>query len=175
MPAKVCAKCGRRRALAMFSRHPATRDRLYPDCKLCRAAYTRKWRKANAARVRAVSAAYLKKNRARINAHSLRWHRANRGKHMSMNAAWAARNPGKRSAYTAAHRAAKLRATPPWADLKKIERIYERAAKRGMTVDHAVPLRSPVVCGLHVEANLRIIPRATNSAKGNRWEGRWER
>jgi hypothetical protein len=34
-------------------------------------------------------------------------------------------------------------------------------------VQLAVPLQSPVVCGLHVEHNLRVVPRRENIRKGN--------
>jgi hypothetical protein len=36
-------------------------------------------------------------------------------------------------------------------------------------VDHVVPLKSKLVCGLHVPANMQILPGADNSAKGNRY------
>ena len=38
-----------------------------------------------------------------------------------------------------------------------------------MHVDHIVPLQSALVCGLHCEANLEIIPGAANEAKKNYW------
>lgn len=34
-------------------------------------------------------------------------------------------------------------------------------------VDHIVPLRSPIVSGLHCEANLRVITATENAQKGN--------
>jgi hypothetical protein len=85
-------------------------------------------------------------------------------------------NPAK---YVAAARSREKRikvATPPWANLKTIEQFYIRAAEvtklTGIKhhVDHIYPLKSPIMCGLHVEANLQIIPAAVNLRKSNRIE-----
>jgi hypothetical protein len=35
-------------------------------------------------------------------------------------------------------------------------------------VDHIVPLKSPTVCGLHCEANLRVLQKTDNLKKGNK-------
>lgn len=88
---------------------------------------------------------------------------------------WKKRNPDKVNAQTAKRYAKKLRALPSWADLKDIEDIYALARLRteltGIEwhVDHTVPLNSPLVCGLHCEANLQIIPAGPNISKGNNW------
>lgn len=66
--------------------------------------------------------------------------------------------------------------TPPWAELEQIARIYRRSRKKGPDyhVDHIVPLVSPRVCGLHCEANLRIVHRLVNIAKANHyWPDMW--
>lgn len=60
-------------------------------------------------------------------------------------------------------------ATPPWADMKEINKIYREAAKKGKTVDHVIPLNHPKVCGLHVPNNLKAITGPKNLAKGNKF------
>jgi hypothetical protein len=64
------------------------------------------------------------------------------------------------------------RATPPWADHEAIVKFYELrdtlSEQTGIQyhVDHIVPLRSKFVCGLHVPANLQVIPAVDNLSKG---------
>lgn len=36
-------------------------------------------------------------------------------------------------------------------------------------VDHVIPIQSPVVCGLHWEGNLQVIPKLANVLKSNRF------
>lgn len=60
---------------------------------------------------------------------------------------------------------------PPWADMGAIAAIYKQAKALGKTVDHIVPLNNRLVCGLHCEANLRIISAEENRKKGNKFCG----
>lgn len=89
------------------------------------------------------------------------------------------RFPEYQVAYNAERRARLIRATPPWADASEIRSIY-RLAKRleqqdGVKrhVDHVIPLRNPLVCGLHVAENLRVVTAVENLAKSNKYES-WE-
>lgn len=65
------------------------------------------------------------------------------------------------------------RAKPPWQDWRSVSVFWERSkaltAATGIqhSVDHVVPLVHPIVCGLHVPWNLRIIPLADNVRKSN--------
>ena len=82
---------------------------------------------------------------------------------------WTRANRDKRRASTAKRKAAKIRATPRWADLKRIAAFYANVPD-GHDVDHIVPLVSPLVCGLHCEANLQYLPSSENQSKRNfRW------
>ena len=71
--------------------------------------------------------------------------------------------------------AAKIFATPSWADYEKIKLIYRQAFEirklgRNVHVDHIIPLRGKNVCGLHVEGNLQIIDAVENLSKFNKFE-----
>lgn len=59
------------------------------------------------------------------------------------------------------------KATPPWADLEAIRRIYA-ACPPGHEVDHVLPIRGKRVSGLHVETNLQYLPVLANRMKSNR-------
>ena len=63
-------------------------------------------------------------------------------------------------------RATKKSATPSWANLDKIKEIYNNCAT-GNHIDHIIPLRGDLVCGLHVENNMREIPAYDNILKSN--------
>lgn len=53
---------------------------------------------------------------------------------------------------------------------EKIKEIYREAHKRGMEVDHIIPLRSKYICGLHVENNLQLLIPQENWKKGNKFQ-----
>ncbi len=63
------------------------------------------------------------------------------------------------------------RATPPWANMFYIREAYHLAKVREQVlggkwhVDHVIPLRGKLVCGLHVENNLQVIPAKVNVRK----------
>lgn len=70
------------------------------------------------------------------------------------------------------------RATPPWTDRKAIRAKYDEAKRlskltgEAYTVDHIVPLDGKLVCGLHVDWNLRVVHWLENARKAwHTWPG----
>lgn len=63
-------------------------------------------------------------------------------------------------------------ATPPWANLDVISRIYDCA--EGYHVDHVIPLQGDLVCGLHVENNLQYLSVEENLCKSNKFITDWD-
>jgi hypothetical protein len=65
--------------------------------------------------------------------------------------------------------------TPSWANLDAIRRVYIESKLLTETtgiphvVDHIIPRKHPLVCGLHNEFNLQILTRKDNSKKSNRF------
>ena len=75
----------------------------------------------------------------------------------------------------AVHRAQTRRATPAWADLTSVRSFYREAKRLTRetgelhVVDHIVPKINPLVCGLHVPANLQVLHWRVNTQKANLW------
>jgi len=90
---------------------------------------------------------------------------------------WKENNKSQIRADTKARRRKHREATPPWLTRKQkseIRQLYQIAITMTQTtgeqyvVDHIVPLRSDVVCGLHVPWNLRVITQEENLKKSNK-------
>ena len=136
----------------------------------CRSARPEQYRAMDAA----FKARYYVENRDKLLAKSRANHYSKHDKRLAQKRAWARKFPEKGASYQARRRAYVLRATPAWANQFFIEEAYRLARMRTqMTglpweVDHDLPLVSPLVCGLHVAENMRVIPRMENRSKGNR-------
>lgn len=153
----VCIRC--KRGKSKRSSDPAVRGAARRRQKAAhRLAHPEAHRAARARRVSRWRKAHPELARAKRNAHLARWRAA---------------NPGERAARRKRDKLlrddATSRAIPGWADHAAIAQIYECARFLDVQVDHTVPLRSPIVCGLHVEHNLRPMLPGQNASKGNRY------
>jgi hypothetical protein len=98
---------------------------------------------------------------------------ANRDKYREYNREGKKRNAAKVNASNNKRRCDKLKATPSWLSKEhelQILEIYKLAKERGWHVDHIVPLRNKIVCGLHVPWNLQPLDPIMNIRKSNKLE-----
>jgi hypothetical protein len=148
MPRKICKGCSRELDMSMFHKHSQNGTR--PRCKECRSKATKRFGPHSH-----LIGILEKKTRSDI-ANDCR-----------------KKYPYKDAAKTAKRRTAKKQATPLWGNHKAIQIEYELAAwctkvmETPYEVDHIIPIQGKLVCGLHVENNLRVIPWIDNVKKGN--------
>lgn len=89
--------------------------------------------------------------------------------------AWRSKNPDALAHNNALRRTRKMQAQPAWANLDAIKAFYREAARlrkdtgQAWHVDHEIPLKHPLVSGLHVHQNLRVIPAIENHSKHNKF------
>lgn len=190
---KICTRCGEGKDRSLFSRRARSPDGLQPACKTCVAEYDaayrarnkeqiaarkRNWKRANSEHVRAKEQEY-RAVRPELERERQRRCKEKDPERFARRAAgrtrrYTKRHPEKNLAAAARRRAAKLRASPSWADRELVAEFYHLARLRTRLtgirwhVDHIVPLRGDTVSGLHVEHNLQVIPARMNLAKGNR-------
>ena len=162
---QVCTKCGVEKPLSEY-RFRKDSNSYRKNCKTCGNKYHKAWQKANPEKGRAKVNAWRKANPERWQANRKAWRKANREKERHTQQNWERANPEKRRAYCARRRAAKLQATPAWADLQEIQDFYV-ACPPGHHIDHIFPLISDKMCGLHIRSNLQYLPAKENLSKGN--------
>lgn len=196
---KQCNKCQQIKPLSEFHRYKQSRDGHKSRCKPCNNTDSAVWQQQNRERASKRYAEWAANNRDKTRAASKRWNErhpglawqrriakvgrevenkrsrqwaaANREKARAWKARWKKANPEAVAAFTGKRRAALSNAIPAWANEQAILDIYRECRNHpDHHVDHIVPLVSKIVCGLHCEANLRIIPAVENYSKNNR---RW--
>lgn len=179
---KTCTGCQKELPLDSFylrKSGPKAGKPMDAKCKQCYGQRVKGFADANRGAVRVAnrvaSAKFRDANKDRERQRTLAAYYANRERCLARGRAWREANLDRKAAKESKRRATKLSAIPVWADLSKIKLIYaaakeeERRTGVKMHVDHIVPLQHELVCGLHCEANLQILPASQNLSKSNRW------
>lgn len=138
------------------------------------AAYAKRYRAENSARLRDTRLNLPEHKKESGRQRSREWKARNAERMAAYCSAYKKSKPAENANRTARYIAAKLKATPPWADAIEIAKVYEDA--RVMTeltgepheVDHFYPIRGRFCCGLHVHTNLRVVPATENRRKYNK-------
>lgn len=174
-------------------RHPELNGERYViagGCVKCMKIRAAKWKKNNKGKVAAGSKIYGIKNKQRIkgynakyarehpesvNARSRKWRKDNSVLYAKITKTWRDNN---RHVVRQNHKKWKARrrgGRAAWANSFFMNEIYDLCSRRNRVtnirwhVDHIVPLKSNIVCGLHVENNLRVVPASVNTSKQNRY------
>lgn len=99
----------------------------------------------------------------------------NREKCIASSLDYAKRKPWVQASIQSTRNRAKKQATPAWASKEKIKLLFKHADLINCwpgpkaQVDHIVPLKSKIVCGLHCEQNLQLLWDYENMKKSNRY------
>jgi len=144
MPYKQCKKCLTTQPLELYRKRKYKNgtEYLYSQCTPCERAQTKKHQETNREY----------------------WREVNRKSY----ARWteeAYNNHYERTLLRHKHIKERI---PLWADKDLISAFY-RNRPEGYHVDHIIPLRGDIVCGLHVETNLQYLPAHENLSKGNQY------
>lgn len=175
MNTKTCFHCKTNKSILDFHKKSAKKDGLNPSCKQCVNTMwdVKQYRTQEENRIHVN--AWAINNRQKVRNRMAQWVKENPAQHKINCDRWQKRNPANLLKRAAKRRAFKLQAIPKWVNYKKIQEFYETANGLNMLtgewhdVDHIVPLQSKLVCGLHCEANLQVLPRKVNQSKGNRF------
>jgi hypothetical protein len=135
----------------------------------------KKYREANPEKVRLARKLSYAKNKDIELAKASQYKAANK-KVLAENAArWLKDNPYLNRFYRSERRAAEKQAKPKWHSRSEIREFYKQAVEfTELTgypwhVDHIVPLKSDLVCGLHWHGNMQVISGSDNQSKSNRY------
>lgn len=184
---KNCTRCGETKAFDCFYKSRTSFNSICKECIKSRSrewysenrekalSYSAEWRAKNLEYAKKKQAEYSKKNSARIMARVSEWQSNNKERVKDYKASYRKNNQSYYVAKCSDRRAIRLKATLAWANGFFIGEIYDLARRRSRClsggvkwhVDHIVPLQSPLVCGLHVEHNLQVIPATLNHKKKN--------
>lgn len=171
------------------------RKPMTPEQKAHKAEYDRQRRIEKREVIAEQKRAYYLANKEKENARVKSWVEENRERSREIKQAWKERNPDADKQWYLANReyATEYRrtyakqnseqyrqrnrlrrkgvsyATPIWADKEAIKAIYAEARTTGQHVDHIIPLKNPLVSGLHVPANLRLMDPVENRRKTNKF------
>ena len=154
----------------------ANREKFNAQMKQYNRDHPENWKnyyKKNKEHLNAKRKTYYHANKEEISRKYKLWYAKNKEKMRARATDWQKNNPDRSNANCRRYFASKLNATPAWANQFFIKEIYHLAHLRTKImgfrwhVDHIVPLRSKLVCGLHVENNLQVIPAIQNLKKHN--------
>ncbi len=192
---KKCSKCGTDKDLDCF--HKRGKNGYQSTCKTCKHELSKMHKdydkqyyldnkedillkqktkyENNKESILARQKIYYISNKEQCYLSSRNWYLNNKDRWNELVKIRAHKNPEKAYAHTVLMRNKRKNRVPVWADISKMQEIYKKCRQRSIDtgipheVDHIVPLCGKAVSGLHIESNLRIIPKTENRKKSNKF------
>ena len=168
---KWCPVCRTLKSRTLFSKCKTRYDGLQSRCtSCCGDVYVKRKDKHLA-----ICLKWAKNNKEKMLGYAKKWRERHPARVKQNQADFAKRYSEKFAQKSASRRGVSAKSTPGWANKFFIEEAYALAKLRTKVsefqwhVDHIVPLQSPLVCGLHVENNLRVITAIENLRKQNHY------
>lgn len=133
-------------------------------CKICRTLVRNKTAKA-----------YYLANKEKINQNAYLWHEENKEKVKTKTKKYYHKNATYYKTRARIRDKRIKRAVPSWINLVELQKFYTESTKLTQEtgiryhVDHICPLKSDIVCGLHVPWNLQVITAKENLSLRNKW------
>lgn len=151
-------------------------------CKGCDAERARNYRRQHGEKIRAAARARYAEDPDRFKARTRAYFAANTEamKRAQVEYEKTPKCRAYRIAYDRIRDARVSASTPVWVKPAAFAPLYAAARKATEVmgephhVDHIIPIRHPLVCGLNVPWNLRVLPAMDNHEKGNKlhqWRG----
>ena len=187
---KYCYKCQQEKPLESFTKNKSKKDGLATECKPCKKSLDKTYFEKNSVKIRAAVAKYRELNKEKSRESIKKSILKKEEKYKELKKQWRELNAEKMKFYkqkykksnlskvresSASYRSFKLNAIPSWIDKTKILCLYSVAnmlnkyGTENYHVDHIVPLRHKLVCGLHTYENLRVITAKENLLKSNKF------
>lgn len=188
MLTKRCSCCKLEKPHSLFYKRKEARDGLQSQCGACRTDAAKKYAANNQDRRSENWTAYYPKNAdylkqqakeryekdpEKASARARDRYQQNKEQVQAKRSAWGKANLHLLAAHNANRRAMRNMAKAKWANDFFIQEAYHLARLRtelfgfAWHVDHIVPITSKLVCGLHTENNLQVIPALENMKKHN--------
>ena len=156
------------------------KQKCYNDCKEAKREHKKAYREANKEAIKEYDKAYYEENKEAVKERSKARYEANKEAVKARRKAYYEEN---KSEHIVRVRARKKNMTlRTFAhERERLNSFYEYAAtlRRDLpdhkyVVDHIIPLSHPLVSGLHVIANMQLIPSSVNDSKSNKWDGTYD-
>lgn len=186
---KTCKRCENTLRIEEFNRDKNRSDGRFPYCRVCTRTESKKQYAKDLEKSKKQRQLYYQKNKSAHKARAKRWAEENPQTRKDVVKRYSQANPEKRAAAGKKHREEnpglyrahfkkrqqlKRNAMPSWADEAAIKAVYDECSRISKEtgvkhhVDHYYPLQNELVCGLHVQDNLRIITAFENLSKANK-------